>query len=97
MWQDKLKEIISHEYSELYIPEDTYDKINQSIQNHIDDLVLEQIVNEILNIIIEKVILEGLIEATNQMVKDKSIHQIFLTMIVLKENHLVVIIIMQQS
>ena len=57
-FRDKLKEIISHEYSELYIPEDTYDKINQSIQNHIDDLVLEQIVNEILNIIIEKVILE---------------------------------------
>lgn len=57
-FQDKLKEIISHEYNELYIPEDTYDKINQSIKKHIDDLVLEQIVNETLNIMIEKVVLE---------------------------------------
>jgi len=57
-FRDKLKELISHEYNSLYIPEDTYDKINQSIKNHIDDLVLEQIVNETLNITIEKVILE---------------------------------------
>lgn len=57
-FQDKLKEIISHEYNELYIPENTYDKINQSIKKHIDDLVLEQIVNETLNIMIEKVVLE---------------------------------------
>ena len=57
-FQDKLKEIISHEYSELYIPENTYIKINDSIRFHINDLVVNQIVNETINTIIEQVIEE---------------------------------------
>lgn len=57
-FNDKLKELISHEYNEIYIPQETYNKINQSIQNHIDDLITDQIINETLNIIIEKVISE---------------------------------------
>lgn len=57
-FRDKLKEIISHEYSEIYIPEETYDKINSSIKYHINDLVINQIVNESINCIIERVILE---------------------------------------
>lgn len=56
-FHDKLKEVISHEYSELYIPEDTYDKINNSIKYHINDLVINQIVNESLNSIIEQVVI----------------------------------------
>lgn len=55
---DKLKEIISHEYSEIYIPDETYDKINSSIKYHINDLVINQIVNESINCTIERVILE---------------------------------------
>lgn len=54
---DKLKGIISHEYSEIYIPEETYDKINSSIKYHINDLVINQIVNESLNSIIEQVVI----------------------------------------
>lgn len=57
-FNDKLKELISHEYSEIYIPQNTYDKINHSIQKHIDDLILNQTINEILNAIIEKAISE---------------------------------------
>ena len=57
-FRDKLKEIISHEYSELYIPEDTYIKINGSIQFHINDLVVNQIANETINGIIEQIIEE---------------------------------------
>ena len=57
-FRDKLKEIISHEYSELYIPEDTYKKINGSIQFHINDLVVNQIANETINGIIEQIIEE---------------------------------------
>lgn len=57
-FRDKLKGIISHEYSEIYIPEETYDKINSSIKYHINDLVINQIVNESINCIIERVILE---------------------------------------
>jgi len=57
-FRDKLKEIISHEYSEIYIPEETYDKINSSIKYHINDLVINQIINESINCIIERVILE---------------------------------------
>lgn len=56
-FHDKLKEFISHEYSELYIPEDTFDKINNSIKYHINDLVINQIVNESLNSIIEQVVI----------------------------------------
>lgn len=55
---DKLKGVISHEYNEIYIPQETYDKINTSIKYHINDLVINQIVNESINSIIEKVILE---------------------------------------
>tara|TARA_B110000046_G_scaffold98564_1_gene106193 strand:- start:206 stop:490 length:285 start_codon:yes stop_codon:yes gene_type:complete len=55
-FRDKLKELISHEYNELYIPEDIYEKINSSITFHIDNLVVDQIVNESLNIIIDQVI-----------------------------------------
>lgn len=58
-FKDKLKELVSHEYNEIYIPQETYNKINHSIQNHIDDLITDQIINETLNIIIEKVILEN--------------------------------------
>jgi hypothetical protein len=54
---DKLKGLISHEYSELYIPEETYDKINSSIKYHINDLVINQIVNESINCIIEQVVI----------------------------------------
>jgi hypothetical protein len=57
-FRDKLKEIISHEYNEIYIPEETYNKINSSIKYHINDLVINQIVNESINCIIERVILE---------------------------------------
>ena len=57
-FRDKLKELISHEYNELYIPEDIYEKINSSITFHIDNLVVDQIVNESLNIIIDQVIEE---------------------------------------
>jgi hypothetical protein len=56
-FNDKLKELISHEYSELYIPQETYDKINSSIKFHINNLAINQIVNESLNIIIEQVII----------------------------------------
>ena len=35
-----------------------FDKISISIQNHIDDLILDQTINEILNAIIEKTISE---------------------------------------
>lgn len=57
-FRDKLKEIISHEYREIYIPEETYDKIDSSIKYHINDLIINQIVNESINCIIERVILE---------------------------------------
>lgn len=56
-FNDKLKELISHEYSELYIPQETYDLINSSIKFHINNLAINQIVNETLNIIIEQVII----------------------------------------
>lgn len=56
-FNDKLKELISHEYSELYIPQETYDLINSSIKFHINNLAINQIVNESLNIIIEQVII----------------------------------------
>jgi len=56
-FNDKLKELISHKYSELYIPQETYDKINSSIKFHINNLAINQIVNETLNIIIERVII----------------------------------------
>tara|TARA_B100001248_G_scaffold238954_1_gene203902 strand:- start:1142 stop:1426 length:285 start_codon:yes stop_codon:yes gene_type:complete len=57
-FRDKLRGIISHEYNELYIPEDTYNKIINSIHFHINDLVANQIINETINIIIERVIEE---------------------------------------
>lgn len=55
-FNDKLKDLISHEYCELYIPDNTYDKINQSIKTHINELVIDQTINDILNTIIETVI-----------------------------------------
>lgn len=58
-FQDKLKEIILNEYSNIYIPQNIHEKINLSIQNHINNLVIDQTINEILNSIIEKVITES--------------------------------------
>lgn len=57
-FQDKLKDLISHEYSEIYIPQNTYDKIIISIKSHLDDLVTDQMINELINNMIEKVISE---------------------------------------
>lgn len=57
-FQDKLKDLISHEYSEIYIPQNTYDKINDSIKYHLDDLVKDQMINELINNMIERVISE---------------------------------------
>lgn len=57
-FQDKLKDLISHEYSKIYIPQNTYDKIIVSIKSHLDDLVTDQIINELINNMIEKVISE---------------------------------------
>ena len=45
----------------------------------------------------EETILEEQTEAINLMVKDRSFHQIFQIMILLRENHRDAIIIMQQS
>jgi len=58
-FNDKLKDLISHEYSEIYIPQNTYDKINDSIKSHLDDLVTDQMINELINNIIERVISEN--------------------------------------
>lgn len=55
-FREKLKEIISHEYNEIYIPRSVYDKIENSIQNHINDLVINQTINEILNTVIESIV-----------------------------------------
>ena len=57
-FNDKLKDVISHEYNEIYIPQETYIKINTSIKYHINDLVINQIVNESINSNIERVISE---------------------------------------
>tara|TARA_Y100000389_G_C17338144_1_gene451789 strand:+ start:271 stop:555 length:285 start_codon:yes stop_codon:yes gene_type:complete len=55
-FRDKLKEIISHEYNEIYIPQIVYDKIENSIKNNINDLVIDQIINETLNTVIESIV-----------------------------------------
>lgn len=55
-FKDKLKKILSHEYSDIYLSEITINKIHDNIIYEINELMINRIINDCIDKCIDEVI-----------------------------------------